>query len=78
MFWSGYGGPLRRLAESIRADPDRFEDWVVYAKRPFAGAKQVLDYLGVTQRASTYGFARYETITPFRDLNRNAERRCRV
>ena len=34
----------RRFAEHLR--PARETDWVVYAKRPFAGPEQVLDYLG--------------------------------
>ena len=34
----------RRFAEHLR--PVRQTDWVVYAKRPFAGPEQVLDYLG--------------------------------
>ena len=34
----------RRFAEHLR--PARQTDWVVYAKRPFAGPEQVLDYLG--------------------------------
>ena len=34
----------RRLAEHLR--PARETEWVVYAKRPFAGPEQVLDYLG--------------------------------
>lgn len=33
----------RRFAEHLR--PARQTDWVVYAKRPFAGPEQVLDYL---------------------------------
>ena len=37
-------GDPRRFAEHLR--PARETDWVVYAKRPFAGPKQVLDYLG--------------------------------
>src|SRR5580692_2649962 len=32
--------PLRYLA------PTRTTEWVVYAKRPFAGPEQVLDYVG--------------------------------
>ena len=45
-----FGGRLqplrepRRFAEHIR--PARKTEWVVYAKRPFAGPEQVLDYLG--------------------------------
>ena len=35
---------LRRFAEHLR--PAREAEWVVYAKRPFAGPEQVLDYLG--------------------------------
>ena len=34
----------RRFAEHLR--PARETEWVVYAKRPFAGPEQVLDYLG--------------------------------
>ena len=34
----------RRFAEHLR--PARQTEWVVYAKRPFAGPEQVLDYLG--------------------------------
>ena len=34
----------RRFAEHLR--PAREAEWVVYAKRPFAGPGQVLDYLG--------------------------------
>ncbi len=34
----------RRFAEHLR--PARKTEWVVYAKRPFAGPEQVLDYLG--------------------------------
>ena len=34
----------RRFAEHLR--PARRTEWVVYAKRPFAGPEQVLDYLG--------------------------------
>ena len=34
----------RRFAEHLRAA--RETEWVVYAKRPFAGPEQVLDYLG--------------------------------
>ena len=34
----------RRFAEHLR--PAREAEWVVYAKRPFAGPEQVLDYLG--------------------------------
>ena len=34
----------RRFAEQLR--PARETEWVVYAKRPFAGPEQVLDYLG--------------------------------
>ena len=34
----------RRFVEHIR--PARETEWVVYAKRPFAGPEQVLDYLG--------------------------------
>ena len=34
----------RRFAEHLR--PTRETEWVVYAKRPFAGPEQVLDYLG--------------------------------
>ncbi len=34
----------RRFAEHLR--PARKTKWVVYAKRPFAGPEQVLDYLG--------------------------------
>ena len=45
-----FGGRLqalndpRRFAEHFR--PAREAEWVVYAKRPFAGPEQVLDYLG--------------------------------
>ena len=34
----------RHFAEHLR--PARQTEWVVYAKRPFAGPEQVLDYLG--------------------------------
>ena len=34
----------RRFTEHLR--PARQTEWVVYAKRPFAGPEQVLDYLG--------------------------------
>ena len=34
----------RRFAEHLR--PARETEWVVYAKPPFAGPEQVLDYLG--------------------------------
>ena len=34
----------RRFADHLR--PARETEWVVYAKRPFAGPEQVLDYLG--------------------------------
>ncbi len=34
----------RRFVEHLR--PAREAEWVVYAKRPFAGPEQVLDYLG--------------------------------
>ena len=46
----GFAGRLqtlndpRRFAEHLR--PAREAEWVVYAKRPFAGPEQVLDYLG--------------------------------
>ena len=33
--------PFARLLDSLRDKP-----WIVYAKRPFAGPQQVLDYLG--------------------------------
>ena len=37
-------GDPRRFADHLR--PARETEWVVYAKRPFAGPEQVLDYLG--------------------------------
>ena len=45
--FAGQQQPLsnaRRFAEFLR--PAREAEWVVYAKRPFAGPEQVLDYLG--------------------------------
>ena len=47
MHFTGRLQPLadpRRFAEHLR--PARKTEWVVYAKRPFAGPEQVLDYLG--------------------------------
>ena len=47
MHFAGRLQPLsnhRRFAEHLR--PARKTEWVVYAKRPFAGPEQVLDYLG--------------------------------
>jgi Putative transposase/Transposase zinc-binding domain len=45
-----FSGTLATLAEpnafAERLDPLRAVEWVVYAKRPFAGADQVLAYLG--------------------------------
>ncbi|MBV8398697.1 MAG: IS91 family transposase [Acetobacteraceae bacterium] len=39
--------PLRDRASFLRyVAPTREADWVVYAKRPFAGPEQVLDYVG--------------------------------
>ena len=47
LFWryslQSYSDP-GRFAEFLR--PAREAEWVVYAKRPFAGPEQVLDYLG--------------------------------
>ena len=43
-------GDPRRFAEHLR--PAREAEWVVYAKRPFAGPEQVLDYLGRYTHAS--------------------------
>ena len=47
MHFAGRLQPLadpRRFAEHLR--PARKTEWVVYAKRPFAGPEQVRDYLG--------------------------------
>jgi Putative transposase/Transposase zinc-binding domain len=45
-----FAGTLRALADPPRfaqhLQPARQTDWVVYAKRPFAGPAQVLDYVG--------------------------------
>lgn len=45
-----FTGTLRTLADPPRfaqhLQPARQTDWVVYAKRPFAGPAQVLDYVG--------------------------------
>lgn len=39
--------PLRERCASLRhLAPTRQTEWVVYAKRPFAGPEQVLDYVG--------------------------------
>ncbi len=39
--------PLRERCAFLRhLAPTRQTDWVVYAKRPFAGPEQVLDYVG--------------------------------
>ena len=40
----------RRFADHLR--PARETEWVVYAKRPFAGPEQVLDYSAATRTAS--------------------------
>ena len=46
----GFAGSLASLAEPVAftawLDQLRQSDWVVYAKRPFAGPAQVLEYLG--------------------------------
>ncbi len=47
LYFVGWLQPLsdpRRFADHLR--PARKTEWVVYAKRPFAGPEQVLDYLG--------------------------------
>ena len=45
-----FTGSLHRLADRhvfvTHLQPVRDTDWVVYAKRPFAGSQQVLDYVG--------------------------------
>jgi hypothetical protein len=43
----GFREPLRdRTAFFAHVAPTREAEWVVYAKRPFAGPEQVLDYVG--------------------------------
>ena len=52
-----FSGTLATLAEptafAVRLDALRAVEWVVYAKRPFAGPEQVLAYLGRYIIAST-------------------------
>lgn len=44
-FFNDLAGLAERAAFSARLAPLRTQEWVVYAKRPFAGPKQVLAYL---------------------------------
>ena len=45
-FFSGLAALRDRQAFSRYLDPLRTKEWVVYAKAPFAGPEQVLDYVG--------------------------------
>jgi hypothetical protein len=45
-FFSALQGLRDPLAFRTYLDPIRKKEWVVYAKAPFAGAQQVLDYVG--------------------------------
>ena len=45
-FFSALHGLREREAFRAYVEPLRKKEWVVYAKAPFAGAQQVLDYVG--------------------------------